>query len=68
MDVDVGHFVKIAVNHEVVQLLSEEGSCVDTFVAREGQGEDSYDGCIYERLKEINEREVNKYAGKQRAP
>ena len=43
-----GRFVKVAVNHEVVQLLSEKGTCVDRF-------EDSpdYDGCIYDKLKKL---------------
>ncbi len=43
MDVDLGHFVKLAINHEVVQLLSEgRGStCVNA--------EKQYDDCIYDR-------------------
>ena len=50
MDVDLGKFVKIAVNHEVVQLLSDDDQCADNF---------NFDGCMYNKLKEINMAALN---------
>ncbi len=48
---DKGAFVKIAVNHEVVQLISEEGNCVDHFDQGEvAEDDDSFDGCMYSQL------------------
>ena len=61
MGVDLGHFVKIALNHEVVQLLSHDGSCVDQYMEGEGVDtdmENSFDGCIYSKLREIMTRDV----------
>ena len=69
IDVDQGHFIKIAVNHEVVQLLSSEDNCVDSYTAVEAEFhpdvppsdhkvEDSYDGCIYSELRKLNLLEV----------
>ena len=55
VDVDKGKFVKIAINHEVVQLLSGEdfGNCVDNF------GNDgSFDSCMYSNLYEMMMEEV----------
>ena len=55
VDVDKGKFVKIAVNHEVVQLLSGEefGNCVDNY------GNDGdFDSCIYSNLKRLMMEEV----------
>ena len=39
VDVDQGTFVKIAVNHEVIQLLGEDGSCVriDQLITKESE-------------------------------
>ena len=50
VDVDKGKFVKIAVNHEVVQLLSGEefGNCVDDY----GKSKD-FDNCMYDNLKRL---------------
>lgn len=45
VDVDTGHFVKIAVNHEVVQLLGNDGSCVNEEI--------DYDTCIYQTLTDL---------------
>lgn len=45
VDVDLGHFVKIAVNHEVVQLLGTDGTCVN--------GQIGYDSCIYNTLRDV---------------
>ncbi|XP_059098535.1 uncharacterized protein LOC131892719 [Tigriopus californicus] len=45
VDVDTGHFVKIAVNHEVVQLLGDDGSCVNVKI--------DYDTCIYQTLRDL---------------
>ena len=61
MDVDLGRFVKIAVNHEVVQLLSHDGNCVDQYMEGEGVDPDmdnSFDGCIYSKLREIMTKDV----------
>ena len=44
----MGKFVKVAVNHEVIQLLSEKGTCVDSF-----ENDPDYDGCIYSNLKRL---------------
>lgn len=54
VDVDLGKFVKIAVNHEVVQLLSEDGQCVDNY----GDDED-FDHCMYTKLTEITTEAIN---------
>ena len=50
VDVDKGKFIKIAITHEVVQLLSGEeySNCVDSF-----DPDPSYDGCIYSNLYSI---------------
>ena len=55
VDVDKGKFVKIAVNHEVVQLLSGEefGNCVDDY----GSSKD-FDNCMYDNLKRLMIEEV----------
>lgn len=50
---DLGHFVKIAVNHEVVQLLADDGTCVASYGA-----DGSFDGCMYEKLRQINMDEL----------
>ncbi len=52
MDVDLGRFVKLAINHEVVQLLGEgRGStCVNT--------DQSFDNCMYEAIENITMKEV----------
>lgn len=42
---DVGNYVKIATNHEVVQLMDDFGTC--------NYSEEDYDTCIYNTLKEI---------------
>ncbi|XP_023334500.1 uncharacterized protein LOC111705999 isoform X2 [Eurytemora carolleeae] len=50
VDVDKGSFVKIAINHEVVQLLPDVGTCVA------GYGPnltDSYDDCIFSNLYDL---------------
>ena len=55
MDVQKGSFVKIAVNHEVIQLLGEDGSCVQT------QGEDAsrdFDTCMFEEMRNLMMKEV----------
>ena len=49
-----GFFVKVAVNHEVVQLLSDDGACADHF----GGSEDTFDGCMYDQLRRIGLEEV----------
>ena len=50
VDVDKGRFVKLAINHEITQLIGEDGSCsVDL---------DNYDGCIYELLQNMTMGEV----------
>ena len=41
-------FVKVAVNQEVIHLLSEKGTCVDGY-----EGNLDYDGCIYSKLKTL---------------
>ncbi len=46
VDVDVGRYVKVAVNHEVVDLLADKGDCVK---------DADFDGCMYEELRLINE-------------
>ena len=50
VDVDKGKFIKIAITHEVVQLLTGEefSNCVDTF-----DPDVSYDGCMYSKLYDI---------------
>ena len=56
VDVELGYFVKIAVNHEVVQLLSDDGNCVDQYSEDEGVDSDmdnSFDGCMYSKLRQI---------------
>ena len=47
VDVDKGHFVKIAINHEVVQLLSGEdfGNCIDEY-----EDDGGFDGCMYTKM------------------
>ena len=47
VDVDKGKFIKIAITHEVVQLLSGEdfSDCVDSFAP-----DPTYDDCIYSNL------------------
>ena len=55
VDVDKGKFVKIAINHEVVQLLSGEefGNCVDNY------GNDGdFDSCMYTKLHKMMMDEV----------
>jgi len=50
VDVDKGRFVKLAINHEITQLIGEDGSCsVDL---------DNYDGCIYDLLLNMTMGEV----------
>ena len=53
MAVDVGKFVKLAVNHEIVELIGGEGAsnCDPNF--------DDYDGCIYDTLYNLTIAEVN---------
>ena len=61
IDVDVTHFVKIAINHEVVQMLSAKGTCVDQYGEGEGVDSDmdnSFDGCMYSKLRELMMSEV----------
>ena len=55
VDVDKGKFIKIAINHEVVQLLSDEdyGSCVDTF-----DPDPTYDDCMYSNLHRLMTEQV----------
>ena len=48
VDVEKGFFTKIAINHEVVQLLSEMGTCVDSY-----EDFEDFDGCIYSRLRDL---------------
>ena len=55
VDVDKGKFVKIAVNHEVVELLSGEdfGNCVENY------GNDiDFDNCMYSNLQSLMLEEV----------
>lgn len=55
VDVEKGKFVKIAINHEVVQLLSGEdfGNCVDNY------GNDgSFDSCMYSNLHRLMMEQV----------
>lgn len=54
VDVDVGRFVKIAVNHEVVQLLDEKSACVNVFP----EGVADYDGCMYSQLRALMQADV----------
>ena len=51
VDVDKGKFIKIAITHEVVQLLSGEefSNCVDTF-----DPDPTYDDCIYSNLYNLS--------------
>ena len=55
VDVDIGKFVKIAISHEVVQLLSgqEFGNCVETF----GNNAD-FDHCMYAKLYQLMMEQV----------
>lgn len=59
-----GNFIKIAVNHEVVRLLSDDGSCVDSFLgendtsASSDVARDSFDGCMYDRLTRMSMEEL----------
>lgn len=50
VNVEKGKFIKTAITHEVVQLLTGEefSKCVDTF-----EPDMSYDGCIYSKLYDI---------------
>ena len=50
VDVDKGRFVKLAINHEITQLIGEDGSCSTTL--------DNYDGCIYDLLFNMTMQEV----------
>ena len=52
VDVEVGKFVKIAINHEVVKLLENDDQCVSEYEYG------SYDGCIYNELYNISMSEV----------
>ena len=59
---DKGSFVKIAVNHEVIQLLGDDGSCVQT------KGIDAskpFDSCMYDEMKRIMLKEVGGFWGRQ---
>ena len=53
MTVDVGKFVKLAVNHEIVQLIGGEGAsnCEPDF--------ENYDECIYDSLLNITIANLN---------
>ena len=53
MTVGVGKFVKLAVNHEIVQLIGEEGAsnCEPDF--------EDYDQCIYDTLFNMTVAELN---------
>jgi hypothetical protein len=53
--VDKGKFIKIAINHEVVQLLSgsDFGTCVDNY----GKSKD-YDDCMYTTMHQLMMEEV----------
>ena len=42
----MGHFVKIAANHEVISLLGEDGSCVT--------GGPDYDSCLFAQLRQLS--------------
>jgi hypothetical protein len=55
VDVDKGKFVKIAISHEVVQLLSGEdfGTCVDNY----GKSKD-FDDCMYTKMHKLMIDEV----------
>ena len=62
VDVDIGSFVKIGINHEVVQMLSDKGECVEHYGLDEGVDgdmEDSFDGCMYSKLRRIMLDELN---------
>ena len=50
VDVDKGRFVKLAINHEITQLIGEDGSCSAEL--------DNYDGCIYDLLYNMTMDEV----------
>ena len=57
IDVDKGRFVKIAVNHEVIQLLGDDGSCVQNTM---GSSEtDTFDNCMYHQMSQIMTQSVN---------
>ncbi len=52
---EVGRFVKLAVNHEVVQMLTDDSkdSCVDVY-----EEHVEYDHCIYSRLRDLMLKDV----------
>ena len=62
MDVDTGHYVKIAVNHEVkscnqallifqvVNLLTTTGTCAPGYGP---EGLDTFDTCMYDNLRDV---------------
>ncbi len=59
LDVEKGTYVKVAVNHEVVHLLSDASSCVE----REEEDPEpvsggTFDDCMYDRLREVALEEV----------
>ena len=53
VDVNMGKFAKVAVNHEVVQLLPEKGTCTDDY----GEYGD-FDTCLFDRMTKIMNKEV----------
>lgn len=53
MDVELGHFVKIAVNHEVVQNLGNDGTCVENYGIME-----DFDACMYDKMQELMLEEI----------
>ena len=55
--------MKIAVNHEVVQLLGEDGTCVNTYLDDDSginvnENSDDFDGCMYSKLKELSTEQL----------
>jgi hypothetical protein len=49
VDVERGRFIKIAVNHEVVQLLSDDGSCADNYYP-----DKDFDECMYSKIYQLS--------------
>jgi len=65
VDVKLGNTVKLAVSHEVVKLLGDDGSCVHEYEENHTQNDDSwflgtYDWCMYAELYKQQMREVRK--------
>ncbi len=46
--------MKIAIAHEIVQLLSDKSDCVDVFE----ENDNSFDGCMYAKLNQLQTEQI----------